>query len=705
MKKLLALIMAMSLVTLAGCAAAGATGVGGQGTVEAEKATEEVAAAEQDAVENDAVTDVLTPGKAYTVDHKIAFTGNGVTFDGAAVKEYDYTWNVDIDGDYDQVKNAPAEYYTGTKPDGTEAVYVAHDIFYYPQIDAEKFQKLNYDGETEWCVYYGNEKYKDYLFGTLPVEGTEVPARMMHTAEEAAKNAKLHITAPGTYELSGTWQGQVWVDLGEESFTDPEAVVTLVLNDANITCTVAPAIVFYQVYEADNTWEEREMYSDEVDISAAGANVIVADDTRNTVSGANVYRMLKTKYKDEDSTDAVKVQKKQRKTDGALYSYMSMNVDGGPQGTGLLEVESTFEGVDTELHLAFNSGCVKIVADNDGVNVNEDHVSVVQFNGASVSVIAGLGFEGDGVDSNGFATINGGTLYSVCNPAADSGIDAEDGYRVTGGTLFALGSSMDVGGYSEETSQPLLALKFNGRLDGKEWLCVRTESGDDVIGFCQMEHEDFCGNERSYGGAVISSPKLTVGETYKLYYGEKLLGYTGSTTESRIMGQPGGERPEGMGSRGQGGETSEGGQPGGMNIVGDPRKDGEIPAGGQPQGGMPDMQPEIMPDPNGAPEDPDIMIAAEAKEGAIRPERPESAGQPGGMAQPPEMPAGEGSAQPGEMPQMPEDGFGTGGAAGRGGFGFGGDFGRGGAQSSEIYTKFTLEKPATCFSGIMAINL
>ena len=683
MKKLLTLITAFSLVTLAGCAAAGATGVGGQGTVEAEKAKEEVVAAEQDvsgnvaeqdAAGNDAATDVLTSGKAYTVDHKIAFTGNGVTLDGAAVKEYDYTWNVDIDGDYDQVKNAPAEYYTGTKPDGTEAVYVAHDIFYYPQIDADRFQKLNYDGETEWCVYYGNEKYKDYLFSTLPVEGTEVPARMMHTAEEAAKNAKLHITAPGTYELSGTWQGQVWVDLGEDSFTDPEAVVTLVLNDADITCTVAPAIVFYQVYEADNTWEERETYSDEVDISAAGANVIVADDTRNTVSGANVYRMLKTKYKDENSTDAVKVQKKQRKTDGALYSYMSMNVDGGPQGTGLLEVESTFEGVDTELHLAFNSGCVKIFADNDGVNVNEDHVSVVQFNGASVSVIAGLGFEGDGVDSNGFATINGGYLYSVCNPAADSGIDAEDGYRVTGGTLFAVGSSMDVGGYSEETSQPLLALKFNGQLDGKEWLCVRTENGDDITGFCQMEHEDFYGNERSFGGAVISSPKLTVGETYKLYYGEKLLGYTGSTTESRIMGQPGGDRPEGMGGRGgQGNDIPAGGQPEGMNIVGDPRKDGEIPAGGQPQDGMPNMQPEIMPDPNAAPEDPERMIFSVAAEG---------------MPQPPEMPDG---------------GFGGDRAAGRGGFG--GDFGRGGVQFSEIYTKFTLEKPATCFSGIMVINL
>ena len=668
MRKVLAWIMAASLAVLTGCAAAGATGVGGQGTVEAEKATEEVISANPDDSEDDPDTDVLTPGKEYTVDHRVVFGDNGVTLDGAAVKEYDYTWNVDIDGDYDQVKNAPAEYYTGTKPDGGEAVYVAHDIFYYPQIDAEKFQKLNYDGETEWCVYYGNEKYKDYLFGTLPVEGSEVPTRMMHTAEEAAENPKLHITAPGTYELSGKWQGQVWVDLGEDSFTDPNAVVTLVLNGADITCTVAPAVVFYQVYEADNTWEEREAYSDEVDISDAGANIILADGTDNTVSGANVYRMLKTKYKDEDSTDALKVQKKQRKTDGALYSYMSMNIDGGPEGTGMLEVESTFEGVDTELHLAFNSGCVKIVADNDGVNVNEDHVSVVQFNGTSVSVVAGLGFEGDGVDSNGFAAIKGGCLYSVCNPAADSGIDAEDGYRVTGGTLVALGSSMDVGGYSEETSQPLLALKFNGQLDGKEWLYVRAENGDDILSFCQMEHEDFCGNERSFGGAVISSPKLKVGETYKLYYGDKLLGYTGSTTESRIMGQPGGDRPEGFGGRGG--------------------QDGNIPAA-PPEGmSQPTEKPEIMPDPNAAPENPDSIIPAEAAEG---------------MREPPAMPDGQNARQPGEMPQMPADGFDGDRAAGRGGFG--GDFGRGGGQSSEIYTKFTLEKPATCYSGIMAINL
>ena len=39
------------------------------------------------------------------------------------------------------------------------------------------------------------------------------------------------------------------MDLGEDAETDPDAVVTLILNGVDITCTVAPAIIFYRVYE------------------------------------------------------------------------------------------------------------------------------------------------------------------------------------------------------------------------------------------------------------------------------------------------------------------------------------------------------------------------------------------------------------------------------------------------------------------------
>ena len=82
---------------------------------------------------------------------------NSATLNGVAVPEYDYTWHADPGEAHDEVKNSPAEYYTGTKPSGDEAVYIAHDTVYYPEFDESKFQKVNYDGETEWVYMYEAE--------------------------------------------------------------------------------------------------------------------------------------------------------------------------------------------------------------------------------------------------------------------------------------------------------------------------------------------------------------------------------------------------------------------------------------------------------------------------------------------------------------------------------------------------------------------
>lgn len=45
---------------------------------------------------------------------------------------------------------------------------------------------------------------------------------------------------------------------------------------------------------------------------------------------------------------------KLHKYDGAFYSKMSMNVDGGEAGTGVLNITADNEGLDTELHLTIN---------------------------------------------------------------------------------------------------------------------------------------------------------------------------------------------------------------------------------------------------------------------------------------------------------------------------------------------------------------
>ena len=132
-------------------------------------------------------------------------------------------------------------------------------------------------------VYY--EAGHDFTYG----EGTQADA---HTPQQAAEHTVVHISRPGAYRVSGTLsKGQIAVDLGEGAEDDPDAVVTLILDGADITCQVAPAILFYRVYECGSA--DADTASKDVDTSGAGANLILADGSTNTVTGSYVARIYK----------------------------------------------------------------------------------------------------------------------------------------------------------------------------------------------------------------------------------------------------------------------------------------------------------------------------------------------------------------------------------------------------------------------------
>ncbi len=441
--------------------------------------------------------------------------------DGVEVPEYDYVWNVDPTVAHDEVKNSPAEYYTGTKPSGEDAVYIAHDIYYYPILDESKFVKANYDGEQEWIYLYEAEGYENFIFSTLPVLKTGFPSQMMHSAEEAYQNAVLHITKAGVYSINGEWHGQIRVEI-DDAFDDPSQKVTLILNGVNVECTVASGVVFADVYECDNLWEEREDYGYQVDTSNAGATVKIADGTVNNVSGTNIFRILKTQYKDDDSTDKYPAQKKRFKVDGAFYSYQSLNINGGD---GVLNITSGFEGLNSELHLTVNGGNVNIYSQDDGINVNEDGVSVFAVNGGNLHICAGLGAEGDGVDSNGFLVINGGTVISAANPAADSGLDSDCGSYVFGGNVVSLGSAMDWAESDDATEgQAVINLRFAGSQDSGEAIVITDTDGKTVFAYDPDKDEVLGSKIRTYSGAILSAETLNVGGKYYVYVGGDVSG-------------------------------------------------------------------------------------------------------------------------------------------------------------------------------------
>jgi hypothetical protein len=301
-------------------------------------------------------------------------------------------------------------------------------------------------------VYYHDNTGEDYG------EGTQADT---HTQEEAEAHTVITIREAGAYRVSGTLSaGQLAVDLGDEAKRNPEAVVTLVLDGVDITCTVAPAVIFYSVYECDETWVaydegEAEDYSvlpANVDTSAAGANVVLADGSVNHVNGSYVARIYK-----EGTT------KKLHKYDGAFYSKMSMNIDGEAEGTGSLSITAENEGLDSELHLTINGGQINIQAQNDGINTNEDGVSVTTINGGGLQINAGLGEEGDGIDSNGHIVINGGAVYSMASDhSPDGGLDADGEILINGGQVAALGMRNDV--VSSDSRQLYMELSFDSTL-------------------------------------------------------------------------------------------------------------------------------------------------------------------------------------------------------------------------------------------------
>lgn len=457
--------------------------------------------------------------------------------------------------------------------DATQAVYSANDIVFY--LAGQDFT-------------YGEGEKQDE-----------------HEQSEADAHTVVHITKPGKYVLSGTLSlGQIAIDLGEDSETDPNAVVTLILNDVDITCTVAPAIIFYNVYECANSDEETA--TKDVDTKNAGANIIIADGTENNISGSYVAKIYKSYELSEDGKEVVD-SKKLHKYDGAFYSKKTMNINGGDKGTGILNIKAENEGLNSELHLTINGGMINITSGNDGINTNEDNVSVTTINGGTLNIVCdGSTGEGDGIDSNGWLVINGGTVMAqACATSGDAGIDSDMGIYLNGGKVIASGNMLDriAGG-----DQTYAVFHFTNRQAGSNTYTLKN-ANNKVIG----EYSPV--NDFTY--LIVAGDELAPGD-YTFWQGKTQL--SGSKTQNIGGGMPQGERPQ-----------MPNGEQGAPPEVPDGMEEPEKPNEDWPQGEKPER-------PNGE--------RPEAPNGE-RPEMPEGMTPPdneGGMTGGNMMPGGDASA-------------------------------------------------------------
>ena len=392
------------------------------------------------------------------------------------VEEYNYVWHADPDHRTEYFTNgingttelSEAEMLSEIQEEieSSEGVYIAHDIRYTPN-NINFTATATKDEETEFVAYYSDEISQEaaaelgtnyegpYIFATLPanrgqlqsndqvrtasdVINTDIDAfsTMTHSAEDAYNNPVLHIVKSGTYRLKGTWHGQIWVEVGE----DEDDKVALILDGVEISCDVAPAVVFKEVYECGPTsniisFDVAEHMHNTTQTNA-GAIIVLASGSTNNLTGSNVYRILKADKKSSatkiDGSD-ISDQAKLYKMDGAIYSAMSMLIAAeSNRGGGRLNITSTtYEGIESEMHLLVDSGIIKVTAEDDGINTNADNSSVFTMDGGSLTVISK---HGDGIDSNGYVIINNGTLditsaqdSDQLNAQGDGPIDADLG--------------------------------------------------------------------------------------------------------------------------------------------------------------------------------------------------------------------------------------------------------------------------------------
>lgn len=213
--------------------------------------------------------------------------------------------------------------------------------------------------------------------------------------------------------------------------------------------------------------------------------------------------------------------------DDGVHADDALTVNGGT-----ITVTESYEGLEG-LTVTINDGTIDIKARDDGINTaggtdqsgfgtfgdhfkgmdsaddeteeTTDNEMWMELNGGYIHILAG----GDGVDSNGDLTINGGEIYidgpsDNGNSAIDYG-DRSSAY-VNGGTLVAIGSSGMAEVMSDSSKQKVLMVKLGEQMEGGNVVLTDSE-GNVIVSYTAL---------KTYDCVIISTAEVESGATYTL---------------------------------------------------------------------------------------------------------------------------------------------------------------------------------------------
>jgi hypothetical protein len=282
----------------------------------------------------------------------------------------------------------------------------------------------------------------------------------------------------------------------------------------------------------------------------AAGNVTV-DATDDGIVGKDYAVLLDGAYRVTAGDDGFKSDNEEDEGRGwVLINGGTLNVSAVDDGikafntltiaAGVTTVEESEEGLEAQ-HIVMSGGTANVTANDDGVNASGGSTTstsgaaggmgggmsggemavgdyTVEVTGGSLTINA----QGDGLDSNGNASISGGTV--VVNGPTNSGngaLDVNGDLTVTGGTVAAAGSVGMVVTPGASSTQSGVQVTLGSAVPAGTVVQIADPSGTVVAAFVTA---------KTTASLVFSSAAITEGEEYTVYTG-------GTATVSAGLGE------------------------------------------------------------------------------------------------------------------------------------------------------------------------
>lgn len=217
--------------------------------------------------------------------------------------------------------------------------------------------------------------------------------------------------------------------------------------------------------------------------------------------------------------------------DDGLHADESLTIGGG-----IIRIASCYEGLESAV-ITIDAGDIEIHASDDGINVaggvdesgmlpggrprpgapGQDIFTTsgnyyLNINGGAILVDAG----GDGLDVNGAITMTDGVvLINGPTENMNGALDYMSGFKMTGGTLVAVGSAGMAMAPDQSSSQYSILVNFTSMLRSGTAIHIQDSAGENLLTFVPT---------KSFQSVAFSSPQLVSGETYQIYLGGSVAG-------------------------------------------------------------------------------------------------------------------------------------------------------------------------------------